>query len=359
MRNRSVLAALVLFACIFAGITPVSGADTAWFSITTNPAGAYACIDGYYCANTPSTFSESPNTFHTITISKSGYQQWSSYQSSGNNGATTVINVNLVESTALAGYLQFTPSFAGEVIINNNDYGSDVTWVSLAPGTYTVLLKKAGYYNYQTQVQITSGQTTTISPTLTPYPPSPEYGDLQVQSTPYGAAVYVNGNYQGTTYSASPLYITQLKPGTYSVQLSMPDYQTYTTSSVVQAGSTNDITVTMTPVSSSPPDTTGQINIVSSPAGANVYLDNVYKGLTPVVLSDIPAGNHIVLLQMSGYQDWSSSVNVTGGGYTQVSANLNKAGKAPATSGKAGLPFGIAIAAAGIGAALFLKMKRE
>ena len=133
----------------------------------------------------------------------------------------------------------------------------------------------------------------------------------------------MNSNYKGTTYTNDPVYVTQLAPGTYTVSLSMPDYQTHTETAVVQAGIINDIWATMVPVTAGPtPDTTGQISIGSIPAGAGVYLDNTYKGITPMVLADIPAGNHTLMLRQAGYQDWTSTVNVVGGSYTQVSGTL-------------------------------------
>jgi hypothetical protein len=71
------------------------------------------------------------------------------------------------------------------------------------------------------------------------------------------------------------------------------------------------------------PDTTGQITIGSSPAGAGIWLDNSYRGITPMVLADIYQGSHTLTLKMDGYQDWSSTVNVDAGSYTEVSGTLS------------------------------------
>jgi hypothetical protein len=56
----------------------------------------------------------------------------------------------------------------------------------------------------------------------------------------------------------------------------------------------------------------GSITVSSSPAGANIYIDNVYKGLTPATLSGIPNGNHIILIKMDGYADFNKSVTILG-----------------------------------------------
>ena len=70
------------------------------------------------------------------------------------------------------------------------------------------------------------------------------------------------------------------------------------------------------------PSTNGQITVRSNPSGANIYLDNLYKGLTPLTLVEIPKGSHTILLKMNGYQDWQSSVNVAAGSSTDVSGTL-------------------------------------
>ncbi len=55
----------------------------------------------------------------------------------------------------------------------------------------------------------------------------------------------------------------------------------------------------------------GSITVTSFPSGADIYIDNVYKGLSPAVFDTIPNGNHIVLLKLDGYQDLQKSMMVT------------------------------------------------
>ncbi|MGB6371106.1 MAG: PEGA domain-containing protein [Atribacterota bacterium] len=71
-----------------------------------------------------------------------------------------------------------------------------------------------------------------------------------------------------------------------------------------------------------PPTYYGRIIATSHPQGAKVYLDNVYKGVTPLNLDRVTAGQHQVKLVMTGYQDWSSYVSVSPSRTTTVSADL-------------------------------------
>jgi len=54
----------------------------------------------------------------------------------------------------------------------------------------------------------------------------------------------------------------------------------------------------------------GSIVIVSDPAGANVYLDNMIRGISPVTLTPVANGDHMVLLRLDGYEDYTRAVTV-------------------------------------------------
>jgi hypothetical protein len=56
----------------------------------------------------------------------------------------------------------------------------------------------------------------------------------------------------------------------------------------------------------------GSISVTSDPAGANVYLDNAYKGITPLTLESVPNGNHVIVLRLDRYEESSRWVVVNG-----------------------------------------------
>ncbi len=116
---------------------------------------------------------------------------------------------------------------------------------NLAVGTHTVTMKKSGYKDFSQTATVYNAQTTSVSVTLSPVS-SPTTGDLDVSSTPSGASVYLNGDYQGETRSSGPLYITSLVPGTYTVILKKSGYQDYTTTAKIVAGTTAQV-VSSTP----------------------------------------------------------------------------------------------------------------
>jgi hypothetical protein len=79
----------------------------------------------------------------------------------------------------------------------------------------------------------------------------------------------------------------------------------------------------------------GSITVTSSPSGADIYIDNVYKGLSPAVFDTVPNGNHVVLVKLDGYQDLSKSVTVTANNQT-VHAALYQGTTATTTTSSPG-----------------------
>lgn len=85
-------------------------------------------------------------------------------------------------------------------------------------------------------------------------------------------------------------------------------------------------TVAATPALSEGPKATGEIAAASSPLGAALLIDGVYYGTTPVTLNNIPVGNHIVRLTLSGYYDYEGSIYVTPDTVTNVFGTLQPSG---------------------------------
>jgi hypothetical protein len=327
LNPQSWVVVAILLLGITACISPVAAAENAWFSINSEPSGAWACLDHWNCHDTPVTFTTEPNSYHTLSVSKDGYLMSTQMLYASGPGVTTGITVALIPSTPHTGVLNLdsSPSGAG-IWIDMLYYGKTPQIIGgISAGTHSLTLKKAGYYDLKQGVQIVAGQTTTVSPPLSPYPASPGYGSLQIDSAPVGAAIFLNNNYQGTTVALGESFdINQITPGTYTVKLTLPDYQTYSQVVTVQDGMVYDIHAILVPVSPGPtPDTTGELTLRSNPSGANIYLNNAYRGITPLTLVDIPQGSHVVILKLNGYQNWQSTVNVQGGVHSEVAGALS------------------------------------
>ena len=282
-----------------------------YLSVSSSPSGAIVYIDGIYKGTSPLTVTLATGT-HSIRMVMSGYNSWSG-STTVNAGQTTSVSATL-DPTVTYGYLSISSSPSNADVYINGVYKGDTSFtIGLNPGTYQVVVKKSGYTSYSTTATVNTGTTTSVSASL--QPSANAY--VQIASYPSGAAVYIDGTYVGNTqYStlSNPNYMHAgpFTPGTsHTLLFTLDGYNAYSTSFILSSGETRTISVTMTPVT--PVVTTGTLQISSDPSGADVYVDNVFRGVTPVNLNAITTGTHTILLQNSGYDDWSQSIAFSAG----------------------------------------------
>lgn len=296
--------------------------------VNSDPQGAVASLDGVTWQYTPCTFDQvTAGTNHVLQLSLSGYQTYTTtvYVTANEN---TPISANLVINPPQTGSLSVTTSPKGADIYVDGQYrGYSPTKVSgLSPGSHTLRMQKAGYDEYMGTVTIYSSQVTQVAWTFSSLPAT--VGSIEVTSTPAGASVFLDGNYMGQTPSEDYLDLTSIATGSHALTLQLAGYADYTQTVQVTGGDVSTINAAMSP-SGQPSATTGQISVSSQPAGAEMYLDTTFRGVTPLTLSGITPGSHTVLLTMSGYTDSSMTVNIAAGQLTPVAMSLAETSATP------------------------------
>jgi hypothetical protein len=196
--------------------------------------------------------------------------------------------------------------------------GQLVVTVYPAAPVHTFRVEKSGFTTAAgTLTMPDAGATTTtyavLRPVSTPTP-SATYGALSVDSSPQGAKIYLNGYYRGI----SPYSFDQLTPGSYTVETVLDGYRSSTTMVRISAGSTTNVSTTLLSLSSTP----NSIYVTSDPRNAFVYLDTIYKGKTPLTMTGISPGDHVIELNAPGYHSWNTTVSLPGGSTRTVSATM-------------------------------------
>ena len=293
-------------------------AQTGNIQVVSTPSGAMVTLDRSQSANTPYTFYNIPVGSHEVSVYMSGYQTF--YTSvSVNEGQTASVNA-VLQPVVTTGTLSVSSSPSGAAVYVDGIYQgvTSTTVGNLVPGSHSVRLTKAGYQDWTGSVSISAGSTTYLNPTLV-VEQQPQYATVSISSNPSGASVYGDGVYVGQTRSGSPLVFTSVKPGVHTILLTKSGYQDYQATQSVVAGQDYVVSVTLNPVQN---PTTGGISVISAPSQAEVYLNNAFKGLTPITLDSLSPGSYTVLIKLSGYQDWQATQQVTAGQTAQVSATL-------------------------------------
>ncbi len=339
---------------IFATLTPTIGSQTGYYQISSSPSNADVYFDGNYKGTTPVTVevSTTGTPGHTINVYKSGYQSFSQFYSGNPSAGQTVYvyaSLTPVQSTGSV-YVTSSPSGASATLDNSRTGNTPYTFTSVATGTHTIQISRSGYQTYSGTVTVSPGSTTTVSVTLPPV--SSTSGSLYLTSSPSGAQVYVDSTYRGTT----PTTVGTLSQGTHAVQLRLSGYSDYSGTATIFAGQTTTLNVNL--VQPTPTPSVGSLSIASSPSAAEVYVDNVFQGYTPLTLNNIPPGLHAITLRLAGYQDWQGNVQVSGGQTATVQGTLIPNPTTVPTTKAPGFGILAGMAALGlIGAVLVLKRK--
>ncbi|PKL58408.1 MAG: S-layer protein, partial [Methanomicrobiales archaeon HGW-Methanomicrobiales-5] len=319
-------------------IEPTVGGGKGWIDTYGNVDGATVYFDGSPQGNIAGgilsvAVSPTGSPVRTISVSKSGYTTWSGPLSrmpaSGEhvqvyatiNPISTPTTVPPVQNGAI--YAQSSPAGAA-IYMNGNYYGySPITIPNLPAGSYSMKATLSGYSPNTELVNVYAGQTAAYYPTIQQSPPPPRStGTVYVKSSPSGANVYVDSNYNGVT----PITLT-LYPGNHNIVLKQSGYNDWSTTVYVTAGSSQTINPGLTPA------IFGSISIGSAPAGASVFLDSAYKGITnpsgSFTLNNVPSGSPILKLTASGYNDWIETVYVNPNTNTYVPVVMTIIGPSP------------------------------
>lgn len=66
------------------------------------------------------------------------------------------------------------------------------------------------------------------------------------------------------------------------------------------------------------------LQVESRPAGAQVFLDELAVGSTPMLIPNVTAGAHRVRIELPGYRSWLTFVSVDAGSRARVGASLEQ-----------------------------------
>ncbi|OAA31400.1 hypothetical protein AT15_07850 [Kosmotoga arenicorallina S304] len=130
----------------------------------------------------------------------------------------------------------------------------------------------------------------------------PAQGTLSVNSSPAGANVYIDGSYYGTT----PLRVS-LAEGVHLVNLYKSGYSPFSKQVNIRANMTSYLNVALSKTQKQK----FSVGIDSNPSNAKVYIDGVYRGVTPLSV-ELTVGAHTLELEKENYEKYTETINVSG-----------------------------------------------
>lgn len=280
------LVCLVAALCLFFPSTRASAQDSSapgQISVVTDPPGAYVSLDGSAKGASPIALNIPRPGPHLISVKKMGYlEERRTVEIAA--GQKLPLEIKLRQET---GWVLIKSKPAGaSVQVAGVDKGTTPTFLSdVSFGKYTVTLSKAGSQPKTIDLVIDSRVPKLLNVILTS-----DSAELKVVTDPPGAEVKLNG----VAKSSTPCTIEDIPAGEASLELTLEGYRPYAQTIKLAAGQKSDLNI---PLSALP----SELKIVSIPSGARVYVNNEYKGESPLTLKNIPAGEYRVRTELKGY----------------------------------------------------------
>ncbi|RLL87160.1 PEGA domain-containing protein [Mesotoga sp. BH458_6_3_2_1] len=203
--------------------------------------------------------------------------------------STAWFYLDIMPSTGRA-RITTTPSNA-TLYVDGKMVGRSPVNIDLDPGNHMVTAYMNGYRTETRQFTIESGRTLDVKLDLQKF--AKEY-QLSLVTNPSDAVVYINGSSIGRT----PLNVT-LEEGTKNLSVSKAGYETYTETFVLNRNISKSLT--LTPVVQS-----HQLSVITSPSGADVYVNNAYVGRSPLNVT-LEGGTKNLRIERSGYETYSET----------------------------------------------------
>ena len=160
----------------------------------------------------------------------------------------------------------------------------------LDAGAYTVWVT-----NTETdRLHISGSEYRTITVQLTPIglsaETSTEPAAIQVNALPGGSLVYMDGNYIGT----SPVLIPGPGTGAHVLLISHPGYSNLTTQVIAEPGTIQVANLSLSSVN-------GSLYINTTPTGADIFVDGMAAGMSPLRLYDLKPGTYTITAEKAGF----------------------------------------------------------
>ncbi|MCL5036548.1 MAG: PEGA domain-containing protein [Chloroflexi bacterium] len=304
--------------------------------VTSDPAGAEVYMDGAFIGNTP-LLSDVPAGKHNLSIGLSGY----------NTGYRTVTVTPGVNSRAHVGLSRIAPPPAtrpapkytptpeptaepqkstlsittqpegATVYIDGEKVGkSPIDGKEVAPGNRNIRLVLSGYSESNVSVYVSPGEDASFEKKLIS---AKAPGTLVLKSVPPKARVYIN---EKDISEITPIKPRKMPEGKYKIKLTLKGYHPMEKTITIKSGKSSDETLVLKSIKTE----TGTLLVDSRPSGAKIILDGKEVAVTPKTLEKVPAGEHVVKIELNGYKPLETTVIVEGNKTQNVSAELVSTG---------------------------------
>lgn len=124
-------------------------------------------------------------------------------------------------------------------------------------------------------------------------------GNINITTDPIGSNVILDNESKGL----SPLFLEKIEEGSHRIILNFEGYERVAEVVTVYTDSTVNVNKKLVPL-------TGHLTIKSTPSGADIFINEEYKGKAPLDLEYLDVGSYYITFKMEGYEETFQPVSV-------------------------------------------------
>ena len=264
-----------------------------YLDISSTPEqGANVWVDGDLVGVTPIKTDKLASGTHTVRVMKDMYKM-KEQSFVVTDGQTT----NAVLSMS-ANFVNVTVNTDSQSdIYVDDEYKGKGKWTGrLSDGAHIFEARKTNHRASGKTIELALGETKTITLDA----PTPINGTIDVDSSPMGATIYIDGKHYGET----PNYISDILIGEHELKLTKQGCASVTKTITIKEGETLSVNEKL--------QTGKEISISTGRSGDKIYVDGNYLGVSPIA-TNLSYGNHEIKAERDG-KTVSKTINVTQSG---------------------------------------------
>ncbi len=251
-----------------------------YINVTTTPEqGAKVYVDGKYIGDSPIKTDKLASGTHTVRVMKEMFKM-KEQTFNVTDGQTTNAALNMA-----ANFVSVTINTDSDSdIYVDEEYKGKGRWTGrVSDGIHNLEARKQNHRSSKKTVELVLG----VNKTITLESPKPISGSIDINSSPMGANIYIDGK----NYGQTPNYINNVLIGTHELKLEKQGCATLTKSINIKESETLMVNEKL--------QTGKEISISTDESGDKIYVDGNYVGLSPIS-SNLSFGSHEIKAERDG-----------------------------------------------------------
>ena len=297
-----------------AGSGTASTYTTGFVLLKSNPTGANVYVDNEFKGKTPLSKEMESGYYNYRLSSQYFYDMEGEFRVfiDSTNTIEVALDPNFGSLTVTNVPSDVPASISIDGVIMNLQ--TPVTIDTLQTGSHSITLQTDLYEPVSRDFEINDNEVLQLE-----VPLNPIFGNISVVA---GSAddIYIDGELKSTGNFSGILMV-----GIHTIEVKREKYYTETRKLNVVAGMDETLNIGLTPI-------TGSLSIITDPPEADIIIDDVNRGKSPKIITDLLVGDYEISLIKDGYATVKTTASVNENERTTVNENLKNFSEARITS---------------------------